>query len=170
MTGAMWPWCRAAIVTAGGLLVVVILAACGAGGQSATSGQTSSAASAGSFLGRPSNGVIYVDWTSTASGLAGTLYTDLVGHGGGGHETLDAERLALSRGTVIGRRINLSLASGAKISGTLSGANLILDYPVDSPGQVGIIIEPPMHQANVGDYERALAVLRNRVASANATS
>jgi hypothetical protein len=76
----------------------------------------------------------------------------------------------LSWGTVIGRRITLWLPSGAKISGTFSGPNLILDYPVDHPGQVGTIIELPMHQASTGEYEQARAALRNDVASANATA
>jgi hypothetical protein len=131
------------------------------------SAQTPSLAT-GSFLGRPSNGVVYVEWSSTASGVVGTIYTDLVQHGGGGKEQLVAERSALTWGLVAGDTINLSLASGATISGTLSGPKLILGYPVDNAGQVGTIIELPMHRASRSAYDQALTALRHKVASANA--
>lgn len=129
--------------------------------------QTSDVATHGSFLGRLSNGVIYIEWTSTTSGLAGTLYANLVRQSGGGHETLETESSALSWGTLVGSRISLSLASGANISGTLSGPNLILGYPVDQSGQIGTVIELPMHQASTGEYHQALAALRKTVKAAN---
>lgn len=68
----------------------------------------------------------------------------------------------------MGSRITLSLVSGAKISGTLSGPNLTLDSPADNPGQVGTMIELPMHQASTSTYEQELAALRHRVTPANA--
>jgi hypothetical protein len=148
-------------------LAAVTLAACGASGQGATPGQTSSAARAGSFLGRAPDSVIHIEWTSTPSGLAGTLYTDLVRRGGGGKEALNTARSALTWGRVVGNTITLSLASGANVSGTFSGHNLILGYPVDQPGQIGTIVEVPMHAASAGAYDQALAALRNNVASAN---
>ena len=143
------------------------LAACGANGPNATSDQMSAAPAHGSFLGRLSNGVIYVEWTSTTSGLAGHAL-----HGPSPAErrsTRDARdrELGVDLGTVAGNSINLSLASGANVNGTLSGANLILAYPVNQPGQIGTIVELPMDQASTGEYHRALAALRNTVKAAN---
>jgi hypothetical protein len=74
----------------------------------------------------------------------------------------------LAWGRVVGSTITLSLASGANVRGTFSGHYLILGYPVDHPGQIGIIVELPMRQASAHEYDHALAALRHNVAWANA--
>jgi hypothetical protein len=188
---AAWPRRRAAIPTAGGVLLAVMLAACGSAGPSSTTAQTSSAASTtsssaatssaatssafdsagqqnangnGSFLDNVSNGVIYIEWTNTGSGLVGTLYTDLIQQGSDGQETVDTESSGLT-GTVNGSSVSLSVASGPNLNATLSGGGLVVsNYP---GAQTGSVIELQMQQASTGNYDKALAAVQSEVSAAN---
>jgi hypothetical protein len=190
MTRTVWPRAKAAILTTGGLLAAFTVAACGSSGQAARSDQTSSAAATssaattssaagssspesagsqnangdGSYLGHASNGIVYVVWTKTASGLVGTLYSDLTQQGSG-QESVDPESSTLT-GTTNGSNLTLSLAGGTNITGTLNGSSLLLNYP----GQNGAVIELSMRQASTGDYDRALSALQSEVASANSAT
>jgi hypothetical protein len=157
---------RAAIAA----FVAVAVAGCGGGGQGAQRGSASHG-----FLGRLSNGLIYVEWTVSGSQLAGTLEQDVLQRQRHGPEAVRVDHAVLT-GSVMGDRLIVSINGAAKIAGVFRGAQLVLDYPDPQHTtlvgglRVGSLDVVTMRPTTAPVYARVLATLRRQAAVTNATA
>jgi hypothetical protein len=149
------------------------LAACGGSsshaggaGSSATAepgAQTANSSGNGSFLGRASNAVVFVQWTRGTGGqLTGTLYQAIEHSQSGSEATVEPQNTGFT-GTINGASLTLALNGGSNLTGTLTGSNIELNYP----GNRGGITTIQMHQATSGEYNRALEALKGQAGREN---
>lgn len=112
------------------------------------------------YVGRASNAVVYVSWTSADNSLSGQLTqaraADDVTEG-----TVATTRVSFDgtrHGSSVSLKLDEGLGSTSTLTGTLDGDTLALDYP----GADGAILTIELHEGDSATFNTALASLRDR--------
>jgi len=137
--------------------VGVLLAVAGCTGSSTTS--VHSADSPGTYLANDKSEIAFIQWRTASRGhVAGTLTADNIG--GAAPAASLSENSVPFTGTVSGKTVNLTFASGlflhSTAQGTLTGNNLTLAIPHAD----GTIHRTTFTESNRSRYNRAVAALR----------
>jgi hypothetical protein len=132
------------VLTAG---VLLGLCGCGGGGTSAPAADGS-----GTYLGRTSNAVLFLQWTRSGGKVVGTLRESSQEPGGRGLHT--GAHLEFS-GLITGTSVTLLLPGGATLPGTLAREGFTLTVPSGPVESVTVAFLP----GSAAQYEAARASL-----------
>lgn len=134
-------------------VLLMSIAGCGSSAGSAGSGNT------GSFLGRASNAVVFIQWTRTGDNVSGSLHEAIRKESG--ESGVESESRSFT-GTINDHGLTLTLTEGLGATTALVGTVAAHGFTLTYPGTDHDLISITFTGAPLSAYNAAVAKLENR--------